>query len=303
MRSWPRHSVSKARVMTHTSPGGIRAVLFTSMTPLTKRAASAGPGPCTTSRGRRRWRTTCRGETVSLGAAVTRRPLSTASTSGRSTSGSRVEFCSRSRPWAPASHPTSRRSTSASGCRSRRHLSTSASRSKPTCRRFTIRGRQPELDKEPVAQRAERLGRRGAERGDQRHQPSTQFEPRDLETVPALIARGKTRELQGYATRPLRVLAVCEVVEVRRGHEPGSREKMLLDIEQADQIEKTSTLRNLIDRVVGEGDDAPLTVGVGRPLHLQPKHSEPSDIGNHDVAMVHVRLHTGRDQATAGTRQ
>ena len=78
---------------------------------------------------------------------------------------------------------------------------------------------------------------------------------------------------------------------------------MLLDIEQADQIEKTSTLRNLIDRVVGEGDDAPLTVGVGRPLHLQPKHSEPSDIGNHDVAMVHVRLHTGRDQATAGTRQ
>src|SRR5437879_1331005 len=87
MRSWPRHSVSKARVMTRTSPGGIRAVLFTSMTPLRRRAASAGPGPCTTSPGRRRWRTTSRGETVSFGAAVTRRPLSTASTSVRSTFG------------------------------------------------------------------------------------------------------------------------------------------------------------------------------------------------------------------------
>src|SRR5439155_26985168 len=102
---------------------------------------------------------------------------------------------------------------------------------------------------------------------------------------------------------PRRMLAVCEVIEICRGDEPGSREKMLLDIEQADKIEKTSTHRYGTDRVIGEGDDASLAVGMGRALHLQPKGSEASDLGNHDVAVVHVRLHAGRNQATSRTRQ
>ena len=73
---------------------------------------------------------------------------------------------------------------------------------------------------------------------------------------------------------------------------------MLLDIEQANQVEKASTLRDRIDRVIGEGDDATLAVGVDRALHLQPQRSEASDLGHHDVSMVDVRLHPGRDQAT-----
>jgi len=45
---------------------------------------------------------------------------------------------------------------------------------------------------------------------------------------------------------------------------------MLLNIEQADEIEKASTLGDGMGWIVGEGDDAALAIGVGRALHLQP---------------------------------
>src|SRR5712664_2632019 len=85
-----------------------------------------------------------------------------------------------------------------------------------------------------VAQRAQLLVRRGAERGDQRCEPGTQLEPWHLELVPARVARGDTRELERDSSRPLGVLAVCEAVEIRGRDEPDPRQKMLLDIEQAD---------------------------------------------------------------------
>src|SRR5258706_16276239 len=76
---------------------------------------------------------------------------------------------------------------------------------------------------------------------------------------------------------------------------------MLLNVEQADHIEKASTLWDGIHRVVGEGDDAAPAVGVGRALDLQPQGSKASNLGDHDVAVVHVRLDTGGKEAAVGT--
>jgi len=45
---------------------------------------------------------------------------------------------------------------------------------------------------------------------------------------------------------------------------------MLLNIEEADQVQKASTLGDGIHRIVGEGDDAALAVRVDRAFHLQP---------------------------------
>ena len=102
---------------------------------------------------------------------------------------------------------------------------------------------------------------------------------------------------------PSCVLAVRAPVEVRGRNEPGPREKMLVDIEQADQVEKAGALGDGIDRIVGEGDDAPLAVGVSCALHLQPQGSITSDLGDHDVSVVHVRLDAGRNEATVRTNQ
>src|SRR5207237_6414601 len=82
-----------------------------------------------------------------------------------------------------------------------------------------------------------------------------------------------------------------------------SCQKMLLNIEEADQVEKASTLGDGIDWIVGEGDDAAFAVRVDRAFHLQPKGSVASDLGDHDVAVVDIRLDAGRDEATPGTGQ
>ena len=78
---------------------------------------------------------------------------------------------------------------------------------------------------------------------------------------------------------------------------------MLRDIEKADEIEKASTLGDGVERVVGEGDDPALPVGMCRALHLEPQGAKATDLGDHDVAVIHVRLDARRKEATLGARE
>jgi hypothetical protein len=107
-----------------------------------------------------------------------------------------------------------------------------------------------------------------------------QLQPRYPEAVPAPIAVSATRELKRDPALPLGVLAIREAVEVRRRHEPESREKVLLEVDQADQVEEPRALWDPIDRVVGERDDPALLVGMRSPLHLEPKGAVAAHICN-----------------------
>jgi hypothetical protein len=92
------------------------------------------------------------------------------------------------------------------------------------------------------------------------------------------------------------VLAICEAIEVGGRDEPESREKVLLDVEKADQVEETGAFGDCINRIVGERDDAALVVWVRRSFHLKPEGTITTHVGDYEVAMVDVRLEAGGDE-------
>lgn len=78
---------------------------------------------------------------------------------------------------------------------------------------------------------------------------------------------------------------------------------MLLEIEQADQIEEPGALRDRVGRIVGEGDDTALSVETRCAFDLKPEGALAPNLRHDEVAMVDVGLHAGRDEVAVGAGQ
>src|SRR5215218_742395 len=143
-RCWRRRSASSAATILCGRHAGRTGGAFTLTTRLQGTGRCRAPAPFTTSPGRRRLRSMRRGGSAWSPRGCVRRPLSTASTSSRCTSGSPAASCSSWRRSAgPGSRSTSRSSTSARSCRCRRSSSTCAPRSRRPSARSRTRARSP----------------------------------------------------------------------------------------------------------------------------------------------------------------
>jgi hypothetical protein len=89
------------------------------------------------------------------------------------------------------------------------------------------------------------------------------------------------------------VVMVGESVEVHGRYKPKSRELVLREINEADDVMEPVTLGDCPDRKGGSCDDTPLLVKMRRALDLQPQGAEAFQPGHHDVPMIYIGLDLG----------